>query len=160
MCKTGGFNQLLHGTQVHLSACWMIDGLSCQWLAFPGLVTQAAAGPWPWRMTGCRSLCCARAVVHDLHVEGWHVLAAEILSYAKSSRSSGSDDHPCMSSKAEKFCSSEKCGESFFCSSVRYVIGCLWARIFFLVTECSAGVGSSFQRRLLKSARSCAVVVE
>ena len=43
------------------------------------------------------------AVVYDLHVEGWYVLAAEILSYAKSSRSSGSDDHPCMSSKAEKF---------------------------------------------------------
>ena len=100
------------------------------------------------------------AVVYDLLLKVWHVLAAEILSYAKSSRSSGSDDHPCMASKAEKFCSSEKCDESFFCSSVRYVIGCLWARIFFLVTECSAGVGSSFQRRLLKSARSCAVVVE
>ena len=40
------------------------------------------------------SLCCARAVVHDLLLEVWHVLAAEILSYAKSSRSSGSDDHP------------------------------------------------------------------
>ena len=58
------------------------------------------------------------AVVFDLLLEVWHVLAAEILSYAKSSRSSGSDDHPCMSSKAEKFCSSEKCGESFFSSSV------------------------------------------
>ncbi len=85
-----------------------------------------------------------------------------------------------MWSKAEKFCSSEKCGESFFSSSVKMsfffflngwrpplqnlfgirVIGCMWACIFFLVTECSAGVGSSFQRRLLKSARSCAVVVE
>ena len=69
------------------------------------------------------------AVVYDLLLEVWHVLAAEILSYAKSSRSSGSDDHPCMASKAEKFCSSEKCDESFFCSPVRYVIGCLWARI-------------------------------
>ena len=36
-----------------------------------------------------------------------------------------------MSSKAEKFCSSEKCGESFFSSSVRYVIGCLWACIYY-----------------------------
>ena len=36
----------------------------------------------------------------------------------------------------------------------------LFPLIFFLVTELSAGVGSSFQRRLLKSARSCAVVVE
>jgi len=69
--------------------------------------------------------------VYDLLLEVWHVLAAEILSYAKSSRSSGSDDHPWMSSKAEKLCSSEKCGESFFCSSVRYVIGCLWARIYY-----------------------------
>ena len=71
------------------------------------------------------------AVVYDLLLEVWHVLAAEILSYAKSSRSSGSDDHPCMSSKAEKLCSSEKCGESFFCSSVRYVIGCMWACIYY-----------------------------
>ena len=67
------------------------------------------------------------AIVYDLLLEVWHVLAAEILSDAKSSRSSGSDDHPCMSSKAEKFCSSEKCDESFFCSPVRYVIGCMWA---------------------------------
>ena len=111
------------------------------------------------------SLCCVRQSCVRLASEGmagtsFNRLAAEILSYAKLSRSSGSDDHPCMASKAEKFCSSEKCDESFFCSPVRYVIGCLWACIFFLVTECSAGVGSSFQRRLLKSARSCAVVVE
>jgi uncharacterized membrane protein YeiB len=42
--------------------------------------------------------------------------------------------HACralVSSKAEKFCSSEKCGESFFCSSVRHVIGCLWACIYY-----------------------------
>ena len=71
------------------------------------------------------------AVVYDLLLKVWHVLAAEILSYAKSSRSSGRDDHPCMASKAEKFCSSEKCDESFFCSPVRYVIGCLWARIYY-----------------------------
>jgi hypothetical protein len=50
--------------------------------------------------------------------EVWHVLAAGIFSYAKSSRPSESDAHPCMSNKAEKFCSSEKCGESFFRSSV------------------------------------------
>jgi hypothetical protein len=31
-----------------------VVGPSCQWLAFPWLVTQAAAGPWPWRMNGCR----------------------------------------------------------------------------------------------------------
>jgi hypothetical protein len=68
---------------------------------------------------GCRFV--ASCIVYDLLVEVWHVLAAEIISYAKLSRSSGSDDHPCMSSKAEKFCSSEKCDESFFCSAVCYV---------------------------------------
>ena len=43
------------------------------------------------------------AVVYDLLLKVWHVLAAEILSYAKSSRSSGSDDHPCMSSRLKSF---------------------------------------------------------
>ena len=52
-----------------------------------------------------------------------------LLYYAKSSRPSESDARPCMVNKAEKFCSSEKCGESFFRSSVRYVIGCMWALI-------------------------------
>ncbi len=38
-----------------------------------------------------------------------------------------------MSNKAETFCSSEKCGESFFCSSVTYKICSVSLRC----TECS-----------------------
>ena len=71
------------------------------------------------------------AVVYDLHVEGWYVLAAEILSYAnRPVRVEVMIIHACRA-RLKSFCSSEKCGESFFCSSVRYVIGWLWARIYY-----------------------------
>ena len=78
MRNRGGFNLLLHVSAIVVAAT---TGCLCK----IGVMDVALLRP---------------AVVYDLHVEVWHVLAAEIVSYAKSSRSSGSDDHPCMSSKA------------------------------------------------------------